>query len=217
MVKSLLIGFGMVTGIVLLSGGAIFYIRSHQDAVASVGSGGTPVGLSLAETSPTKSIALNTSPPTQSKSTTSNSNGLSVSSSASASSPAGSNKSASAPGPEDFSQYEQYKDKTAALMGEIRTGDGAAADVNKKVAVNYRGWLTNGKQFDESYSKGQPFIFTVGEHKVILGWEEAIVGMKVGGKRRFVIPPSVGYGAQPPTGIPANAVLVFDVELVAIQ
>jgi FKBP-type peptidyl-prolyl cis-trans isomerase len=105
---------------------------------------------------------------------------------------------------------------------DITVGTGAVAANGKTVAVHYTGWLANGTGFDSSVGL-QPFQLTLGQHGVILGFEEGIVGMKVGGKRRLFIPPALGYGATPRYDneghvvIPANSDLVFDVELVAMQ
>lgn len=100
---------------------------------------------------------------------------------------------------------------------EIQPGAGAAAQPGKNVSVHYTGWLTDGQQFDSSIG-GQPFAFPLGSGSVIRGWDEGLTGMKVGGKRRLIIPPALGYGAggYPPV-IPPNATLVFDVELVNVQ
>lgn len=117
---------------------------------------------------------------------------------------------------DDFTQYDKYKDQQSALFGDIKIGAGADVVAGKKVAVNYKGWLTNGQLFDQS-KDGSPFVFVPGDHRVIAGWEEGIMGMKVGGKRRLVVPPAVGYGAAGKDPIPPNAVMVFDVELVAVE
>lgn len=131
------------------------------------------------------------------------------------------NTPASAPGPESFGQYEQYKNGQNGLFGDIVVGTGNAVAVGQKMAVYYKGWLTNGHMFDQSKTgndgKLQPFVLTLGAHQVIRGWEEALVGMKVGGTRRIIVPPAAGYGATAQGSIPANSVLVFDVELLAIQ
>lgn len=120
-------------------------------------------------------------------------------------------------GSTDYSSYDQYKTKTAALFQDETVGSGTEVKTGSKVAINYRAYLTNGQEFDETYSRNQPFLFTVGEHKIIIGLEEDVVGMKVGGKRRFIIPPAAGYGDKGYGPIPGGAVLVFDVELVAAQ
>jgi FKBP-type peptidyl-prolyl cis-trans isomerase FkpA len=119
--------------------------------------------------------------------------------------------------PKDFAQFDQYKDSQSILLQEITPGTGAEVVVGKQATVNYRGWLTNGTKFDESYNRGQAFSFTPGEHRVITGWEQGVIGMKVGGKRRLVIPPAFGYGAQATGPIPANSVLVFDIELLDVK
>jgi FKBP-type peptidyl-prolyl cis-trans isomerase len=83
--------------------------------------------------------------------------------------------------------------------------------------VHYTGWLVDGTKFDSSIDAGSPFTFTIGAGRVIRGWEEGVAGMRVGGTRKLIIPPQLGYGAQgyPPV-IPENATLIFDVELLAI-
>jgi len=96
-------------------------------------------------------------------------------------------------------------------------GTGAEAVAGKKVTVNYSGTLTNGTKFDSSYDRNQPFSFTLGAGEVIKGWDEGVAGMKVGGKRKLVIPPSLGYGAQANGSIPANSTLVFEVELLGVE
>jgi len=96
-------------------------------------------------------------------------------------------------------------------------GTGAEAVAGKSVTVNYVGTLTNGTKFDSSYDRNQPFTFTLGGGQVIKGWDEGVVGMKVGGKRKLVIPPELGYGSQAQASIPANSTLVFEVELVSVQ
>ena len=101
---------------------------------------------------------------------------------------------------------------------DTKTGDGATATSGNKVSVHYTGWLYNngakGAKFDSSVERGQPFQFTLGAHQVIAGWDEGVAGMKVGGKRTLIIPPSLGYGARGAGGvIPPNATLKFDVEL----
>lgn len=84
------------------------------------------------------------------------------------------------------------------------------------VAINYTGMLTNGTKFDSSYDRGQPIKFVVGKGQVIKGFDDGVVGMRVGEKRRLTISPNNGYGSQAVGAIPANSTLVFDVELVSI-
>jgi len=100
---------------------------------------------------------------------------------------------------------------------DIKVGTGAQATASSAVTVQYTGWLaSNGKKFDSSYDRSQPFQVTLGQGQVIPGWDKGIVGMKQGGIRRLIIPASLAYGAagQPPT-IPANATLIFDIEMVS--
>lgn len=97
-------------------------------------------------------------------------------------------------------------------------GSGAEATPGSMVTVNYVGALPDGTVFDASANHGQPFTFQLGAGQVIRGWDEGVAGMKVGGKRRLVIPPGMAYGNQAVGGvIPANATLLFEVELVAVQ
>ena len=101
---------------------------------------------------------------------------------------------------------------------DIKVGTGTAAKEGSHVRVHYTGWLTTGKKFDSSVDAGKPFDFTIGNGDVIKGWEEGVAGMKVGGKRQLRIPPQLGYGANGYPGvIPANATLIFDVELLGVQ
>ncbi len=106
---------------------------------------------------------------------------------------------------------------------DLRVGTGAEATAGKRVAVNYAGWLysatapeNKGTMFDTSAGRG-PYIFTLGAGEVIKGWDQGVAGMRVGGQRRIVIPPELGYGSQAYGPIPANSTLVFDVELLAVQ
>jgi FKBP-type peptidyl-prolyl cis-trans isomerase FkpA len=118
----------------------------------------------------------------------------------------------------ELGQYGvEYLNSETALFGDLRKGDGAEAIAGKTITVDYRGWLVNGQIFDESYKTGRHFSFVLGKGQVISGWDQAISGMKVGGKRRLIIPPKAGYGSSPVGGIPANSLLVFDVELLGIQ
>lgn len=100
----------------------------------------------------------------------------------------------------------------------LQNGDGAEAKAGQTVSVHYTGWLTDGTKFDSSVDRGQPFGFPLGAGRVIKGWDEGVVGMKVGEKRRLTIPASMGYGARGAGGaIPPNATLVFEVELLGVN
>ncbi len=105
---------------------------------------------------------------------------------------------------------------------DVKVGDGAMPGQGQTVKVLYTGWLwTNskvGKKFDSSTNRRKPFEFPVGQGKVIAGWDEGIATMKVGGKRVLLIPPDLAYGDQGAGGvIPANATLVFEVELLGVN
>ena len=94
-------------------------------------------------------------------------------------------------------------------------GDGELTKTGNLVTVHYSGFLSSGQKFDSSHDRGQPFNFTLGENRVIKGWEEGLLNMKKGGKRTLIIPPELGYGERGAGGvIPPNATLVFEVELV---
>ena len=102
---------------------------------------------------------------------------------------------------------------------DMVVGTGATPKVGQTASVRYTGTLLDGTKFDSSYDRGQaPFDFVLGRGQVIKGWDEGVATMKVGGKRRLVIPGSLAYGANPPTPtIPPDATLVFDVELVGVK
>lgn len=100
---------------------------------------------------------------------------------------------------------------------DLKIGAGAIARAGTNVSVHYTGWLENGKKFDSSVDRGQPFSFPLGAGRVIKGWDEGVQGMKVGGKRKLTIPSNLGYGARGAGGaIPPNATLIFEVELLGI-
>ncbi len=109
--------------------------------------------------------------------------------------------------------------ESGMIFEDLVTGEGdAAAAAGIEVTVHYTGWLTDGQKFDSSKDRNDPFIFPLGAGHVIRGWDEGVQGMKVGGKRKLTIPPTLGYGARGAGGvIPANATLVFEIELLAIN
>ncbi len=114
---------------------------------------------------------------------------------------------------------ENMTQTTSGLHYEdIALGSGPAAQSGDQVQVHYTGWLEDGTKFDSSLDRNQPFGFPLGAGRVIQGWDEGVAGMQVGGTRRLVIPPELGYGARGAGGaIPPNATLIFEVELLAIN
>ncbi|MFH1176826.1 MAG: FKBP-type peptidyl-prolyl cis-trans isomerase [Acidobacteriota bacterium] len=129
--------------------------------------------------------------------------------------------------------HSSIKNNTAARTGEPKTvttasglkyvdleiGSGAVAKSGMRVLVDYVGWLQDGTKFDSSIDRREPFAFKIGAAEVIAGWEEGVVGMKVGGKRKLTIPPALAYGEEGAGGgrIPPNATLTFEVNLLTLQ
>jgi FKBP-type peptidyl-prolyl cis-trans isomerase len=101
---------------------------------------------------------------------------------------------------------------------DLVQGSGASPATGDRVQVHYTGWLESGTKFDSSVDRGQPFVFPLGEGRVIRGWDEGVASMKVGGKRRLVIPAHLGYGDRGAGRvIPPGATLVFEVELLGVN
>ena len=120
------------------------------------------------------------------------------------------------------SPEEKISDNSPAsnelIKEDISVGQGKEVTSGDTVKVHYVGTLTNGEKFDSSIDRGQPFEFTVGSGSVIEGWEKGILGMKVGGKRKLLIPPEIGYGQYgSPPKIPGNATLIFEIDLLEIS
>lgn len=103
------------------------------------------------------------------------------------------------------------------MVQDTKIGTGKEAYRGTTVTVHYTGKLTNGKVFDSSVDRGEPFSFQLGAGQVIQGWEKGIQGMKEGGKRKLTIPPNLGYGQRQVGPIPANSILIFDVELLKVK
>ena len=120
------------------------------------------------------------------------------------------------------SQVQESQIKTmenGLKIEDIKIGSGAEAKAGNSITVNYLGTLVNGTKFDSSYDRGQPFLFLLGGGgQVIPGWDQGLIGMKVGGKRKLIIPPTLAYGEKGvPGAIPANSALVFEVELLGVK
>lgn len=109
--------------------------------------------------------------------------------------------------------------KNELAIEDLAPGEGqAVTGRGQTVTVHYAGWLPDGKEFDSSRKHGEPFSFPVGVGYVIPGWDQGVIGMRVGGKRRLTVPPHLGYGAAGAGGvIPPNATLIFEIELLKVS
>jgi hypothetical protein len=121
------------------------------------------------------------------------------------------------PEPEPVSTDTRAAPPASAIKPALTPGKGAAAKTGDKVRVHYLGTFQDGKKFDASRDHGKPFDFTLGHGDVIKGWDQGVVGMKVGEKRKLVIPPSLAYGPRGRPGIPPSSTLVFEIELLAVN
>lgn len=120
--------------------------------------------------------------------------------------------------PELGVNLSQMEERPSGLwLQDLEVGDGKVAEVGDFLTAHYEGWLVDGSKFDSSLDRGSPIQFGLGANNVIPGWEEGLQGMKEGGVRLLVIPPELAYGAQSNPGIPANSILVFEVELVEVR
>lgn len=121
--------------------------------------------------------------------------------------------------PEGYSQDEGWITTPSGLKFRdiISPTTGAAAQYGRSVTVNYRGWLRDGTIFDSSANHGEPFTFTIGTGQVIPGWDEGLMGLRVGARTELIIPPSLAYGDQEQGKIPANSTLYFWVEIVSVN
>ncbi len=113
--------------------------------------------------------------------------------------------------------YKPAGEVTELQVTDLVAGTGAEAKSGDCLVMKYYGTLADGTRFDDNYTTDQAFAFTLGSGQVIKGWDQGLVGMKEGGTRRLVIPPSLGYGDQANGSIPANSTLVFEVKLLKIQ
>ncbi len=111
----------------------------------------------------------------------------------------------------------EHTQPNGLIIEDVEVGSGATAERGKTVSVHYTGWLTDGRKFDSSKDRNDPFQFPLGAGHVIRGWDEGVQGMLEGGRRKLTIPPELGYGARGAGGvIPPNATLVFEVELLKV-
>jgi FKBP-type peptidyl-prolyl cis-trans isomerase FkpA len=124
---------------------------------------------------------------------------------------------------EQKTEYKWTMTSSGLKYQDLKVGDGASPKQGQTCVMHYTGWLwengAKGKKFDSSVDRGQPFEFTLGNGRVIKGWDEGVATMKVGGKRLLLIPPRLGYGASGAGGglIPPNATLLFEVELLGVK
>jgi FKBP-type peptidyl-prolyl cis-trans isomerase len=130
----------------------------------------------------------------------------------------GKGKASSAGGDFAVDSAALTKTESGLQYQDVTVGNGAEAKQGQTAVVHYTGWLTDGTKFDSSRDRGEPFSFPIGDGQVIRGWDEGVAGMKVGGRRKLVIPANLGYGEMgAPPVIPPSATLVFDVELLDVQ
>ncbi len=122
-----------------------------------------------------------------------------------------------APAPADRPETREVTTTSGLKYVDDVVGQGKKAELGKTVVVHYTGTLDDGTKFDSSRDRDKPFEFPLGEGKVIKGWDEGVAGMRVGGKRRLVIPPELGYGSRNVGPIPANSTLHFEVELLDVK
>jgi peptidylprolyl isomerase len=111
---------------------------------------------------------------------------------------------------------EMQRTASGLYVQDLAQSTGAAADTGQVLSVRYAGWLANGRQFETNRDAVSPFTFTLGRGQVIRGWDEGLRGMRVGSRRRLVIPPALGYGSRTQGVIPAGSVLIFEIDLVGI-
>jgi peptidylprolyl isomerase len=125
------------------------------------------------------------------------------------------------PGPAAAAAAATINYASGLRVADSKVGTGPFPKRGQTCVMHYTGWLYHngqkGAKFDSSVDRGKPFEFPLGMGAVIKGWDEGVAGMKVGGKRTLIIPPDLGYGGTPRTGIPAYSTLIFEVELLAVK
>lgn len=120
--------------------------------------------------------------------------------------------------PVEVEKNESQTSKNAPLIKILKNGEGKEAKIGDNASVHYTGWLTDGKKFDSSLDRGEPFEFVLGSGQVIKGWDIGVLGMKIGEKRKLTIPSNLAYGdAGAGAVIPPKATLIFEVELLEIK
>ncbi len=102
------------------------------------------------------------------------------------------------------------------IVEDLQPGDGKAVVKGALITTQYRGWLEDGTEFDSSFSRGKPFQCVIGTGRVIKGWDQGLMGMKVGGKRKLFVPALLGYGERTMGSIPPNSNLIFEIELLEV-
>lgn len=102
------------------------------------------------------------------------------------------------------------------IIEDLQAGDGKAVVKGALITTQYRGWLEDGSEFDSSYSRGKPFQCVIGSGRVIKGWDQGLMGMQVGGKRKLLVPAHLGYGERSVGSIPPNSNLIFEIELLEV-
>jgi FKBP-type peptidyl-prolyl cis-trans isomerase FkpA len=220
------VGAGLVVGLSVV---AVMYVRKQQDPPPPVAVKPGTVGLDSGSVLSTNAGNNGDVSPGLSVTSDGNQGSLQGEQAAGSGTSAGAGQSAGKgaggsggsseqlPTPSEFQTYDQYKNNPTALYIDVQPGTGKAVAKGSVVTMQYRGWLTNGQEFDETYARGKAFTFTEGAGTVVDGVAEAMFGMKEGGRRRLIIPPAVGHGAAGKNPIPPDAMMIFDVELVSAQ